>query len=213
MDVTAFACEEARMTLFGFFRRTPSICDKAALADFIDEQAAFLVQKGMYEYSRARAGPHAKKMMFEDEFHRRINESRWTAYPLGLAMVAEMVDGVLHPYAPDRHVLLEALSALVLGIFDRYSHSTALSAEAWAAARADLVLRLSRIATHPPKRVIDIPEPYAEKIFKLMPIHESMRSPDTPTTRNFLKLNLVHIHDELRHRIDADAMARLLVSG
>ncbi|HVY00120.1 MAG TPA: hypothetical protein VHA55_10070 [Pseudorhodoplanes sp.] len=201
------------MTLFGFFRRTPPIRDKTALADFIDEQAAFLVQKGMYEYSRARAGPHAKKMMFEDEFHRRIDESRWTAYPLGLAMVAEMVEGVLHPHAPDRHALLEALSSLVLGIFDRYPQPAALGVEAWAAARADLALRLARIAAHPPKRVIDIPEPYAEKIFKLMPIHESMRSPDTPTTRNFLKLNLVHMHEELRKRIEAGAMARLLISG
>jgi hypothetical protein len=38
------------------FRRRPPIHDLDELALFIDENAAFLVQKGIYEYSRARAG-------------------------------------------------------------------------------------------------------------------------------------------------------------
>lgn len=201
------------MNFFGFLRRTPPIRDKQALADFIDEQAAFLVQKGMYEYSRARAGPHAKKMMFEDEFHKRVDESRWTAYPLGLAMIAEMVEGVLNSHGADRRSLLDALKEIVLGVFDRYPPPAALSEQAWADARADLALRLERISTHPPKRVIDIPESYAGKIFNLMPIHESMRSPDAPTTRNFLKLNLVHMHEEFEKRIDPKAMAGALTAG
>ena len=37
-----------------------------ALADFIDEQAAFLVQKGIYDYSRARSG-HFSKVMLADQ--------------------------------------------------------------------------------------------------------------------------------------------------
>ena len=45
------------MGLFDYFRRKPPIRDVQSLADFIDERAAFLVQKAIYEYSRARAGP------------------------------------------------------------------------------------------------------------------------------------------------------------
>lgn len=214
MQAPAPRYEPVLMNFFGFLRRTPPIRTKAELADFIDEQAAFIVQKGMYEYSRARAGPHAKKMIYEDEFHKRVNESRWRAYPLGLIMLAEMADGILSPHAEgDRRAALDPLIALVLGVFDRYARPEELDAETWVQLRADLALRLEQISTHAPKRVIDIPEPYAAKYFNLMPIHESMRSPDASTSRNFLKLNLVHIRDELEKRMDAAAMARALRPG
>ena len=36
------------------FRPRPPIRDLAALADFIDAQSAFIVQKGIYEYSARR---------------------------------------------------------------------------------------------------------------------------------------------------------------
>ena len=109
------------MGLFDFFRRKPAIRDVAELADFIDERAAFLVQKGMYDYARARSGPHAKWLLGEAEFQERIDKSRWRAYPMGLAMVGEMVDGMLYPFADgDRRGLLERLSAVVMDVFDRY---------------------------------------------------------------------------------------------
>ena len=48
------------------FRPRPPIRDREALADFIDSQSAFIVQKGIYEYSRARAGHYAKVLFAED---------------------------------------------------------------------------------------------------------------------------------------------------
>jgi len=105
------------MGLFDFFRRKPAIRDVAELADFIDQRAAFLVQKGMYDYARARSGPHAKWLLGEAEFQERIDKSRWRAYPMGLAMVGEMVDGMLYPFADgDRRGLLERLSAVVMDV-------------------------------------------------------------------------------------------------
>ena len=53
----------------------------ASLADFIDEQSAFLVQKAIYEYSRARAGHYAKVLFAEHEFREAVEQSRWRAYP------------------------------------------------------------------------------------------------------------------------------------
>ena len=87
------------MGLLDFLRRKPPIRDAAAVGTFIDENAAFLVQKGIYEYSRARAGHYAKVLFKEPGFHAAVEVSRWTAYPLGLAMVAEMVEGVLRANA------------------------------------------------------------------------------------------------------------------
>ena len=57
------------MDLFGWFRRPPPIREPDELADFIDEQAAFLVQKGIYDYARARSGPYSKSLLAEPNFH------------------------------------------------------------------------------------------------------------------------------------------------
>ena len=85
------------MGLFDLFkRRRAPVRDPAELADFIDGNAAFVVQKGLYEYSRARAGHYAKVLFAEKEFQAAVENSRWRAYPLGLAMMAEVVDNVLH---------------------------------------------------------------------------------------------------------------------
>ena len=57
------------------FRPRPPIRDREALADFIDAQSAFIVQKGIYEYSRARAG-HYAKVLFAEEGVRAIRRAR-----------------------------------------------------------------------------------------------------------------------------------------
>ena len=56
------------MGLFDIFRRAPAIRDVPALAEFIDGNAAFIAQKGIYEYSRARAGHYSKVLFREPEF-------------------------------------------------------------------------------------------------------------------------------------------------
>ena len=136
------------MGLFDMFRRRPPIRDTRALAEFIDQNAAFLVQKGIYEYSRARAGHYSKVLFSEVSFREAVEESRWRAYPLGLAMVAEVVEGVLRVHAgSERRAGLDALSSLVLSIFDRYPVPAVLDESMWREARSDLRHRLDLIGT------------------------------------------------------------------
>ena len=163
------------MGLFDFFRRQPPIREIEELADFIEQQSAFLSQKGIHEYSNARAGHYAKVLFDEPEI-------RGLCRAIALACVSarprhggEMVEGVLRPHAgaertrarPTIHI------DLVLGVFDRYPVPDAVGKEAWRDARAELALRLEQISMHPPKRVIDIPEQYVKRYFEMMPIHES----------------------------------------
>ena len=145
------------MGFLEFFRRSrPPIRDAAGLADFIDQHSAFLVQKGIYEYSRARAGHYAKVMFRERGFQQAVEHSRWTAYPLGLAMVGELVEGILRPHAVDRRQQLDALSAIVLSVFDRYPVPAPLGETAWREARTELARRLQLVGLHPPKRAMDM---------------------------------------------------------
>jgi hypothetical protein len=196
------------------FRPSPPIRDRATLGDFIDQQSAFLVQKGIYEYSRARAGHYAKVLFSEQGFLDAVEVSRWRAYPMGLAMVAELTVGVLGKSAAlERRLVLDPLARVVLSIFDRYPTPEAIGEQAWSDARVELVRRLQLIGLHPPKRAMDIPEPFADGYFALMPIHEKLRGRDYPTTKNYLKITLCNIHDELTKRLEPGAMAHALGLG
>ncbi len=191
------------MGFLDFFRRSkPPIRDLAALADFIDEQSAFLVQKGIYDYARARSGHYAKVMLSDKGFQTALDRSRWRAFPLGLAMVGETIEGMLATAsADDRRARLDPFNRLVLSVFDRYPKPEMLSDDEWKQGRADLALHLERLRMHPPKRVIDIPEPFAERYFALMPFDKPFLTPDAPTAHGFMKLQLVAMQDELAKRM------------
>jgi len=99
------------MGFWDIFRRPPPINEPGDLAEFIDMQAAFLAQKGIYEYSRARAGHYAKVLFAEVSFQHAVEQSRWRAFPLGLAIVTEIVEGLLRRHAgDDRRAVLDSLS-------------------------------------------------------------------------------------------------------
>jgi hypothetical protein len=206
------------MGFFDIFRRPRAVQDGVALAEFIDRNAAFLIQKGMYEYARARAGHYAKVLMNEPEFLTAMEEARWRGYPLGLAMVAEMVEKVLDPlfldplFTDDRHTGIAALEDLVLSVFDRYPVPQPFGSAVWEDERRELARRLELIGLHPPKMVKDIPSPFAKLYFEMMPIHEKLRAPDFLAISNYLRVSLINIHDELIKRIDTPAVVRSLLA-
>jgi hypothetical protein len=200
--------------LKGIFRRKPPIDDVRSLADFIDTRAAFIVQKGIYEYSRARAGHYAKVLFAETGFAQSVETARWSAYPIGLKMVGEMAEGVLRPFAGDRRrAEVDELTKLVLSVFDRYPVPEAIGPEAWQAMRQDLERHMDLIGGHAPKRVIYIPEPLAQKYFDLMPIHEKLRGRDFLTTVNYLRVNLCHMHEELENRLNGPVVIKALLAS
>ncbi len=195
------------MGIFDLFRRPPAIRDAAALADFIDRNAAFVAQKGIYEYSRARAGHYSKVLFRETEFRDACDRSRWQAYPLGLAMVGELAEAALFsPVPSERRSRIEALRNLVLSVFDRHPVPAPLDRITWEALRGELEQSLGRVGLHPPKRAMDVPASYAEAYFNLMPIHKTLRGRDAPTVHNYLRVTMCNIQDELTRRIDVPAV-------
>jgi len=202
------------MRFWDWFRRSLPIADADALAAFIDSQAAFLMQKGIYEYSRARSGHYAKVMFGEQLFIDAFNLARWQAYPLGLAMVGELVEGVLRGLGgSDPKEVARWTRDLVLSVFDSHPVPPQIGAQAWREARAELALRLQHVSLHPPKRAMDIPEPLAKTYFDLMPIHEKLRGRDYPAIRNYLRVTMTNVHDQLTNRLDPPAAAKSLLAG
>jgi hypothetical protein len=195
----------------GLFSGPPPIDDAQRLADFIDTQSAFLVQKGIYEYSRARAGHYSKVLFKEQLFIDAVDKSRWSAYPLGLAMVGELAEGVLRPHAGnDRSGQLEALRELVLSVFDRYPVPAALDARSWSEARRELSRRMQLVGLHPPKRAFEIADPFVKAYFDLLPIDASLRRSEFPTIHGYLRATLCNVHEELTRRMQAPAVVASL---
>jgi hypothetical protein len=73
--------------------------------------------------------------------------------------------------------------------------------------------RLDLIGMHAPKWAKDVAEPYVQAYFDGMPIHEKLRAADYPAIRNYLRVSLINIHDELSKRISSPEVARSLLSG
>ena len=160
------------MGFLDWFRRPPPIDDRPALVEFLDSRAAFLTQKGIFDFSRAAAGPSFSSLIKEAAFAAAVDEARWKSYPLVLSCVVEMVDGVLRPLAQGAMPLAEALQASAFEIIDRYPVPKPIEPAAWAEARAALGLRIIHIALHPPKRVKDIPLQIAPQFYDNLPIHQ-----------------------------------------
>ncbi|MFN3655688.1 MAG: hypothetical protein ACK4UO_00370 [Pseudolabrys sp.] len=195
------------MGFFDFFRREQPVATRAALLDFLDSQAAFLSQKGIFEYSRARAGPYGNILFTDKGFLAEVETSRWLGYPVALAMVAEAVEGALSARAgAQRDTVIRAITAATLAVFDRYPNPAAVDAETWAKAREDLAHDLSLIGLHPVKRVMDVPAPFVDRYVAAMPIHEKLMKNDVPTIHNYLRTNLCHVHAVFIKRADLDVL-------
>ncbi len=195
------------MGFFDIFRREPAVATAGDLADFLDRQAAFLGQKGIFEYSRARAGPYGNVLFDDKVFLAEVENARWFAFPVALAMVAEAVEGVLRQAAPERReAVLHGVTAAALAVFDRYPRPAAVDAETWAEKRRDLVHDLALIGLHAVKRAMDVPARFVDRYVEAMPIHEKLRAKDVPTIHNYLKANLCNIHEVFVRRANVAAL-------
>ena len=152
------------MGFFDIFRRQPPIREIAALADFIDANAAFVMQQDIYDYTHARAGPYAKVLSPRPSFKearrsgalerlsaraRHGGARWWRACCIGrdAASGCAARDAV----ARSSSACSTAIDVPVIG------------AGAWRRSRDELALRLEQVGLHPPKSVIDIPETYVER--------------------------------------------------
>ena len=199
------------MGFLDLFRRAEPIAGRDAFMDFLDTQAAFLAQKGMFEYSRARAGPYGNVLFSDAVFLEELEKSRWVAFPIMLAMISEALEGILRPAAGDRRDdLLRGVGAAAFAIFDRYPTPAALTAGIWMEARRQLGHDLTLIGLHGVKRVMDIPIRYVDRYVASMPIHEKLRAKDAPTIHNYLRTNLCNMHDVFVQRADVPALVEVL---
>lgn len=188
-----------------YFRQKPPIDTREKLIEFLDTRSAFLIQKNIFDYARARSGPYFSQIVKEAAFQQSVEVSRWTGYPTGLAALAEIVRGILFNET-DRKPLNDAVSSAALAAFDKYPAPEALGAEVWKTARETLIERLANIDSHPPKFAKDVILPYAQVLYDSQPIHEELRKNDFEMIRAQLRINLVTMHEEFEKRVNKSAL-------
>jgi hypothetical protein len=198
---------------FGLFakRRAP-IATRDGLDDFLDANGAYLVQRCLYEYARGAAAYSWQPLMEEPIFRTAMARSRWLAYPLGLAAVAEVAEGVLRPAAGARAAaLLDAMERACARVLDRQEPAAEVDSAEWQAAREDVARRVARVQLAPPRPVRNVAGSIATEVFHLIPIVEQVRGKDPYMAKNNLAVALIAIHTEFVERADAPALMSALL--
>jgi hypothetical protein len=198
----------------GLFRKPAPVANVVALADFIDERAAFVVQKCVFEYARARSGTMSQKLFKEQGFRDAVEAARWINYPIGLVDVAEAVLSTLRDdgttVGPDA---VEGLIRTAEVPTRRYPVPEGFPADFWETTRTKVAERLKRASLAPPRLVKDIPKDTARAFFDNLPIHPELRKNDFDLIRNTLAVNLCRASDDLSQRLDKPALLTSLAAA
>ncbi|MBB4305292.1 hypothetical protein GGD81_004367 [Rhodobium orientis] len=203
-----------RHWLGDMFRKDAPVVDAATLADFLDAHAAFIVQKCIYEYARARAGTMSLALFKEEGFKAAVETSRWQNYPLGLQYVGEMALTVLRPDWPGGAAdLADRLAGILTAITARYPVPEGFAADFWEIERASIAEHLRHAALAQPKPVKDIPLATVEMFFARLPIHERLRGYDYQLIQNNLRINLCRSYETFLERLDREALLADLAAG
>lgn len=198
------------MELLASFRRAAPIGDPAALSAFLDRHAAFMVQKCIYEYARARSGLLSTKLLEEPAFKTAAERAKWRNYPLCLQGLAIMAEGVLRPHAEDARALAAGVAAAVGTVCRGYETPPGTAFDFWDRAEAAIADRLIDGAGSPPCAVKDIPIETAEAFFANLPIHPDLRSYDFRLVTNNQRANLLRAYEAFLKAADPPRLARRL---
>jgi hypothetical protein len=190
--------------MMGLFQKLKSlfarhrIASSRDLQDFLESRAAYLVQKSITEYSQARANMMFTSLLGEKQFQSAYEAARWTAYPAGLAMVAEVVAGQLRDRLGLSAPAAETLAArLANAVIEKMSNHGPMSQEQWAAARKDIETVLARASLAAPRRTHPIAGDRSRIIFDALPFHDAIRKHDYGMFRNTLAFHLAEVATEL----------------
>jgi hypothetical protein len=177
--------------------RTEPIADLEALEAFLDSRAAFMAQKCVFEYCRARSGALSMKLFKEKAFLEALHHSRWTSYSLVYCDVMEAVEGVLRPHAAGSvRQLSEALVHMGERTFASHGLPEGAPEDFWSGAVERLAHRLAQAQLHAPRAVRDIPKTEIDAVLATLPIHPSIRGHDFELLQNHLRINLVRIYED-----------------
>jgi hypothetical protein len=193
-------------------KRRPPVATLDELADFLAAQTAYVSQRTVLEYCRARTGLNWDKLYREQAFVDSLEVCRWEAYAEVLAEVAELVLVLLRRQsATEPQVYLPGMAAAVGTALLR--HPVPGHRSSWDEASAAIEQHLAQSLLAAPRAVHLTGFGAADAIFAHLPIHPDLRREDREMFRNSLRFALCRVFDEMTHRLDVGALAQALGGG
>ena len=188
----------------------PPIVDRDGLERFLAGEAAFVAQKTMVEYCRARAGTNWDKLFAESVFRDALTIGRLRAYGAVLAAMVAVVARELAGSVSDGG---PASRAALLALFDRLidRDATQLPAAEIAALRLGLDARLVTPGAAPDLDSLATEAGHA--LFQALPLHRDLIRYDRELLVNGVRMGMIGFYDRLRVRIDARALTRDLAGA
>jgi hypothetical protein len=182
------------------------------LADFLAAQTAYVAQRSVIEYCRARAGLNWDKLYREPAFLESLEVCRWEAYALVLAEVAELAlirlrrDGAAAPEGYLAGLLAAARAALL-------RHPVPDHRTSWTDAAEAVEHHLARALLAPPRPVHLLGLQSADAIFDLLPIHPHLRREDREMFQNTVRFAICGVFDATARRFDVAALEASLLEA
>jgi hypothetical protein len=193
-------------------RRWPAVTASHELADFLAAQTAYVAQRSVIEYCKARTGLNWDKLFLERMFLERLEVCRWEAYAIVLAEVAELAlirlrrDGAANPenYLPS---LVAAAHAALL------RHPVPGHRSSWTDAADAIERHLARALLAPPRPVHLLGLPSADVIFDLLPIHADLRPEDREMFQNSVRFAICGTFDAMSRCFQIPALEASLLAA
>jgi hypothetical protein len=204
---------EATMSLRRLLTRgsRPPVATLDELADFLAAQTAYVAQRTVLEYCRARTGVNWEKLIHEQAFVDALEVCRWEAYAEVLAEVAELVLILLRRQDPgDSRACLPGLVAAADAALRR--HPVPAHRASWDDASAAIAQHLAQALLASPRAVHLTGFGAADAIFAYLPIHPDLRREDREMLRNSMRFALCRVFDEMTRRLDP-GLAQALRGG
>jgi hypothetical protein len=187
----------------------PPVATLAELADFLAAQTAYVSQRTVLEYCRARTGFNWDKLYREQAFVDSLEICRWEAYAEVLAEVAELALILLRRQSPgDPQAYLPGLAGAAGAALLR--HPVPGHRPSWDAASAAIEQHLAQSLLAAPRAVHLAGFGAADAVFAHLPIHPDLRREDREMFRNSVRFALCRVFDEMTRRLDVPALAQAL---
>ncbi len=181
----------------------PGPIDTASeLQAFLDERAAFVAQKNIVAYCQMKTRTYLLDLLKEKVFQEAFDRSRWESFAVVLSDLLIIVDGDLGAdlKAEERSVLAARMGAMYRAILDDHPRP-AHRPEGWADAFEAFDRRLAMARLAPPKPVLEVASHSAERLFALLPIHDSLRTRDGMSVEGGVRFLIAAATDALGRRM------------
>ncbi len=186
--------------------RPPPIATRRDLADFLRGQAAYIAQKTIDDYCRARVGLFSHALYAERSFLDALAHSRSHGFAAVLADLVVVLEGMLRPHG---RVRSEALTDLYRSTLEDTPILTPEPPD-WTAAIAEFARRLDQIGSTAPLPAARIAETAGRRIFEALPIHRRYSGNDAEIIANSISFQMVALRERLARRLDLATLAGVL---